>query len=239
MTISHIFFDLHGTLVDSTRLSACYPGQLGIVLAERYGGNGEVWTDAYRRIVADWDSYFADLDFDSDDGLADLWEGEVRVTRALFRLTGVPQPDMPMLTALSRELPYLVMRGCDAFYPDSKAVLEKLHQAGFILGVATHVVSPQARGILEGAGVAQFFTGPFLCPDVTERFHKDAAFYRAAPIRAENCLVVDDGLDGIAGAKAAGMCTVQLCRGNAPPPASPADHILIGDLSRLPDYLQE
>lgn len=239
MTITHIFFDLHGTLVDSTGLSARYPGQVGRVMAERFGGKAEVWTDAYRRIVADWDSYFADLDFDGDDGLADLWEGELRVARALFRLTAVPQPDMSTLTSFSRELPYLATRRLDVFYPNCKAVIESLHQAGFVLSIASHVVSVQARGLLQGASVAQFFTEPFLCPDVTERFRKDAAFYCAAPIPTENCLVVDDCLDGIAGAKAAGMSTVQVFREKMPPYDSLANHVLIGGLSGLLNYLGE
>lgn len=236
MTISHIFFDLHGTLVDSARLSACYAEQVGSVMAERFGGKAKAWAEANRLIAADWDSYFADLDFDSDDGLADLWEGQVRVTRALFRITGEREPDLPSLTALARELPYLAARGCNAFYPDSKMVLERLHQAGFILGIATHVISPLARGMLAGAGVPNLFAGPLLSPDVTECFRKDAAFYRAARIPVEYCLLVDDGLDGIQGAKAAGMGAIQVCRGR-PSADSPADHILMGDLSGLLAYL--
>jgi phosphoglycolate phosphatase-like HAD superfamily hydrolase len=235
VTITHIFFDVH-TLIDSARLWAVYPVQIGQVMAEKYGGVAASWVDAYRRIAADWDSYFADLDFDGDDG-ADLWEGELRITRALFRLIGISQPDMPALTTLSRELPYLATRGLDVFYPDCKAVLEKLHQAGFILSVAGHVVSAKARGMLEGAGVEKLFTEPFLCADVTGYFRKDIAFYRAVSVPTENCLLVDERLDGIAGAKAAGMHTVQLCRVYAPSPDSPADYILKGDLSGLLDYL--
>ncbi len=237
MTISHIFFDLHGTLVDSARLSAGYGQGLGRVMAERFGGKPDAWAQAHRRIVSDWDSYFADLDFDGDDGLADLWEGEVRITRALFRITGVPEPEIKSLTALSRELPYLATHGWDAFYPDTKAVLERLHQAGFILGVASSVISGQARGLLEGAGVLNLFAEPFLCPDVTERFRKDAAFYHVAYLPPQNCLVVDDCLDGIAGAKAAGMGTVQICREHMPPYESPANHVLISGLSGLLNYL--
>jgi FMN phosphatase YigB (HAD superfamily) len=236
VTITHIFFDVH-TLVDSARLWAAYPAQIGHVMVGKFGGDAASWVDAYRRIMADWDSYFADLDFDGDNGLADLWEGELRVTRALFRLTGVPQPGMSSLTALSRELPYLATHRLDVFYPDTKAVLVKLHLAGFILSIASQIVSPQVRGLLEGAGLAQFFAEPFLCPDVTKCFRKDAAFYRAALIPAQNCLVVDDGLDGIAGAKAAGMHTVQLCRVYAPSPDSPADYILKRDLTGLLEYL--
>jgi FMN phosphatase YigB (HAD superfamily) len=205
-------------------------------MAQRFGGSADAWAQANLAIVADWDSYFADLDFDGEDGIDDLWEGELRVTRALFRLTGVKEPDGSALAALSRELPYLATRYSDCLYADSKPVMGALYGAGFVLGVATHVISPQARGTLEGGGVLDYFRGPLLCPDVTERFRKDRDFFLAAHIPPENCLVIDDGIEGIRGAKAAGMCTVHLRRDRVSC-QSPADHVLMGDLRGLLDYL--
>lgn len=236
MTISQILFDLHGTLVDSTRMSPCYTEQIGKVLAAQYGGEAARWVQARQRVLADWDSYFADLNFDGDDGLADFWEGELRVTRALFRLTGTPEPDMKAIADLSRELPYLAARHCDVFYEDSKEFLKQLVQAGFTLGIATHIASPQARGLLEGGGVRDYFHGPLLCPDVTGRFRKDRAFYLAAPLRPEQCLVVDDAPDGIRGAKAAGMQAIQMCR-HGMPSHSPVGHPVIENWRGLLDYL--
>ena len=164
--------------------------------------------------------------------MADLWEGQLRVTRALFRLTGIKEPDVSKLAALSRALPYLATRQCDALYPESKLVIESLFHAGYVLGVATHLVSGQARGTLEGAGVLDYFRGPLLCPDVTERFRKDRDFFLTARIPSENCLVVDDSAEGIRGAKAAGMQTVALHRDTVSY-ESPADHYLTGDLRVL------
>jgi len=206
-------------------------------MAERYGGSAAVWTEANLRVQADWDSYYADLDFDGEDGLTDVWEGELRVTRALFRLTGTPEPDLASMTVLSRELSYLAASRCNVFYPDSKPVIERLHQSGFVLGVATHVLSAKVRGMLTGGGLLSYFSGPLLCPDVTERFRKNRAFYLAARIPAEQCLVVDDSLDGIRGAKAAGMQAILMDR-NHKAPKSPADYVLMGDLYGLLNYLQ-
>lgn len=237
MTITHIFFELNNVLVDSRQMPACYAHHLGQVMAARYGGQPEAWTNAHLRIRDDWDSYFADLDLDGDEGLADMWEGELRVTRALFRLTHTPEPDLSTLTALSRELPYLATRNCNTLYPDIKPVIEKLHAAGFILGVATHATTAQARGTLEGGEVIDQFAGTFLCPDFTEHFSKNRDFFLAAPLTPENCLVVDHSLDGIRGAKAAGMWAVQVVRKGIPPTDSPADHLLTGDLYGLLDYL--
>jgi FMN phosphatase YigB (HAD superfamily) len=240
MSVTHILFDLYGTLSDSSRMVACYPVALGQVMSARYGGGPEAWAEANRRIVADWDSYYADLDLEGEHGIEDMWEGEYRTTRALFRLGGVPEPEQSAITALSRELPYQVTRLCDTFYPDAKAVIPQLHAAGYVLGIASHTLTGQARGTLEGAGMMQYFSGPILGPDFTGEFAKNQAYYRAVlreGLQPADVLVVDDKLDGIQGANAAGMRTVHLRRESAAAP-SPADHTLLGDLSRLPDYLR-
>ncbi|MBI5666444.1 MAG: HAD family hydrolase [Chloroflexi bacterium] len=237
MTITHILFDLYGTLVDSRLMIPCYAQQLGRVMADRYGGTPDAWADANRRIVADWDSYYADLDFEGDNGLDDLWEGMIRTTRALFRLTNTPEPVMDELAALSRELPYLATSGCDALFPEARGVIERLHGAGYRLGVASHTTTAQARGTLAGAGVLEYFAGPILGPDVTGMFAKNRRFYLAAALPPETCLVIDDSPDGIRGAKAAGMTAVLIYRGDDSPPPSPADHMLRGSLDGLLDYL--
>jgi FMN phosphatase YigB (HAD superfamily) len=236
VSITHIFFDLPGTLVDSARMRTCYAHHLGLVMAERFGSHADAWEQAHLAILADWDSYFADLDFDGDNGIADLWEGQLRITRALFRLTGVTEPDGSILAALSRELPYLATRHCDALYPDVRPVIEALYHAGYVLGVASHVVSAQVRGTLEGGGALDYCRGPFLCPDVTERFHKDRDFFLAAHLPSAHCLVVDASAEGIRGAKAAGMQTVHLLRDETTGESS-ADYFLSGDLSGLLTYM--
>ncbi len=231
MTITHILFDIYGTLVDGTRLRPCYAVELGSIMAERYGGSPTAWAQANLRIVADWDSYFADLDFGGDDGVEQMWEGELRLTRALFRLTGTPEPALAEVTTLSRELAYEVRTRCDAFFDDARPVIKKLHAAGYVLGVATHSLTPQARGALAGGGVLDYFTGPLLCPDTVGQYHKDAAFYQVDGLPPQSCMVVDDQLQGILGAQAAGMQTVHLMRGGAG--ESPAQHVLHGDLGGL------
>jgi beta-phosphoglucomutase-like phosphatase (HAD superfamily) len=237
MTITHILFDLYGTLVDSRLMIPCYARQLGFVMAGRYGGAPEAWSDANLRIVADWDSYYADLDFEGDNGLDDMWEGMIRTTRALFRLTGTTEPGIDELAALSRELPHLATGGCNALFPEVRGLIERLHQAGVVLGIASHTTTAQARGTLTGAGVLDYFQGPILGPDVTGVFTKTRSYYLAAQLPPENCLVVDDTPEGIRGAKAAGMRAILIHRGDAAAPDSPADHVLRGGLDGLLDYL--
>lgn len=237
MTITHILFDLHGTLVDSDqRLPACYAAELGNYMAGRFGGAAEDWAQANRRIVADWDSYYADLDFTGDRGLDDMWEGMLRTTRALFRLTKTAEPDLHTLTTLSRELPYYATRKCDAFYGDVRPTLERLRTAGYTVGLASHTTLAQAKGTLEGGGMTDLVNGPLLCSDVVGCFGKSAAFYRAAGLNPQNSLIVDDQAEGIGGAKAAGMRAVQILR-KAVRVHPQADHVLQGDLRELINYL--
>jgi phosphoglycolate phosphatase-like HAD superfamily hydrolase len=236
VSITHILFDLYGTLVDSRQMVPCYTEHLGLIMSERYGFTPDRWAEAHRRIVADWDSYYADLDLTGDDGIADMWEGMIRTTRALFRLTGAPQPALAEVTALARELPYLTSRRCDCFYPDAKAVLQSLYQAGYTLGVACHLTTAGTRGVLEGGSVQHWFAGPLLGPDVTGYFVKSEQFFQSSQLLPESVLVVDDEVEGIQGAKASGMYAVLICHG-CTPPLSPADHVLKDDLYGLLDYL--
>jgi FMN phosphatase YigB (HAD superfamily) len=234
--VTHLLFDLYGTMVDADRMRICYAEQLGHYLSESFRGTAAAWSDAYHRIVADWDSYYDDLDLNGEHGLADLREGEIRVTHALFRLTGTPEPIPESLSALARHLAYYVSRRCDAFYADGKPVLARLHTAGHMLGVASHTTSAHTRGILEGAGVMEWFAGTFLSPDVTKSFRKNRVFFRDPRLNPADCILIDDQEEGIQGAKAAGMRAVQVLR-QAGQSSPLADHVLHGDLTGLLAYL--
>jgi FMN phosphatase YigB (HAD superfamily) len=237
MTISHIFFDIYGTLADSTRAKLCYATALGQIMASRFGGVPKNWTEANLKIVADWDSYFADLDLSGDHGIEDMWEGEYRVTRALFRLTRTPEPDKIVITALSRELPALASAACDALYPEVGAVMRALHQRGVKLGIASHALEGQARGVLRAGGILDLFSAPIWGIDAAGQFEKDADFYRnlarTARVDPTLCLAVDDQAAPLSAAREAGMQTVHIRRGKA----AASGHVSIDDLRGLLDVV--
>ncbi len=233
MRITHIFFDVHDVLVDRAGLARCYSTRLGRIMAERYGSTPSVWTSAYRRILEDWDSYYADLNLSGDNGVGDMWEGIFRTTRALFRLTGRPEPDKAELTALSRELPGLASQGCDVLYADVPTVLAQLDDAGLMLGVISHSLTGQIYASL--APVRHHFKGAIWGADNSEHFDKDverftaaAQFAGAAP---ENCLFLDDKRPPLVNARRAGMQTVQVCR----TPSYLPDAAALPDLTGLLD----
>src|SRR5688500_4686676 len=124
--ITHVFFDLVGTLVDRRKLLPCYSSELGRVMTERYGSHPKEWMEAYVRVMEDWDSYYADLDLGGENGMAHMWEGLYRTTRALFRLTNTTEPSKKEIQELSRELPGLASANCDALYDDVRPIMDDL-----------------------------------------------------------------------------------------------------------------
>ncbi len=243
--ITHVFFDLHGTLIDAAnRLPPCYAQAQAALLAARYGGDPAAWAEANRRVIADWDSYYADLDLGGDDSLDQMWEGQTRVLRALFRLTGRPYPLPEEMSRLVREQHYLITRRCDALYPDARATLEAIRAddrlSGLILGVISNAVRGHAEGCLEGAGVREWFAGPVVGPDTVGWFGKDAGCFRFAFGQARAapgcCIVVDDEPSALRGAVEAGARAVLIDRqgrrdrsGSTP---------VLPDLGGLPDLLR-
>ena len=176
-------------------------------MAARYGGTAAAWRSANLRIVADWDSYYADLNLSGSDGIADMWEGIFRTTRALFRLTGIPEPAHDELIALSRQLPGLAAADCDVLYPEVPEVLAELDGAGLLLGAISQAPTNQLRAAL--APVLPHFKLPIMGADAADRFEKDIERYRLAAIKAAaapgNCLVLDDKISPLLNATAAGM----------------------------------
>ena len=207
--ITTIFFDLHGVLIDSSRLLPCTAQQLGAVMAERYGSTPSQWTAAYNRVRADWDSYHADLDFDGDEGLSQVYEGLYRVTRALFRLTQTPEPPHESLRTLSRDLPALMSRACDVIRSEARPVIVALNAHGFRMGVTSYLLESQTQALLEGGGIKPYFSVGVFGVDTLEQFRRDTLYYQRIGVRsgipAVQCLVVDRVSAHLEAARSAGM----------------------------------
>lgn len=237
MTITHLFFDLHGVLIDPQRNHLGYSAALGQLLAARYGGLPEAWEHANHRIEDDWDSYYADLDFGGDDCVEQMREGDFRTTRALFRLTVTPEPPREELIALARELPGTITRAYRADYPEVIETLSRLSAAGLTLSVTSHALEGQVRGTLAGSQLTDYFNGLIIGTDTLGRFLKDADYYRRAAallhVDPAQCAVIDDRPDPIDGAKAAGMEAIFMCRPERCHDRRVVADALITDLSAL------
>ncbi|MCK6577937.1 MAG: hypothetical protein L6Q98_07510 [Anaerolineae bacterium] len=233
MPLTHVFFDVHDVLIDGRQLAGCYAAGVGRVLAARYGGSADAWAEANRQVFADWDSYYTDLNLSGDEGMRDYYEGMFRTTRALFRLTGTPEPPFDELQALSRELPGQVTQGCRALYPEVRPALEGLRALGLTLGVISSAPEGQIRSSLEP--VLDLFDGWISGADTADRFDKDEGRYAAAALRSAaapaSCLIVDDKAFAVGAARRAGWFSVHCVRA-AGASGTPA-HTVVHDLLEL------
>jgi phosphoglycolate phosphatase-like HAD superfamily hydrolase len=188
-------------LIDRARLNALYPIALGAIMSERYGGSGDQWRAAYQQIVTDWDSYYADLDLGGDDGIADLWEGLFRTTRALFRLTATLEPSHSDLIAFSRELPALVYRDCPSHYPDVPLILNGLSERGITVGICADQPEAHARALIGP------FDGPIIGVDTLERAIQDSIYFQRLALHSDPAvtLIIHDQARVLAAAKRVGF----------------------------------
>lgn len=227
MPITHIFFDLHGTMVNAQVLGACISRERARWLAEHYGGNLAVWLTSERQVIADWDAYHADLNFSGDDGMRDYYEAGYRIVRALFRGAGVSEPSREEIHRLALDLPGLTSLAYDTLYFDVKPTVRRLAAEGYTLGVTTHSLANQAHAVLVGGGVRECFSGPLIGADTAEQFDKDATYYalvvRLAKTLPASCLIVDDSSSAIQAAHSVGLKTIYIHRVGSPHPVTVPD----------------
>lgn len=211
-----VFLGLLGVLIDPDRIRAAMPRAYGRVLAERYGENADFWAAAVEQVRADWDSYYTDLDLSGDDGVAAMWEGLFRTTRAIFRLADRAEPPKPELTTIARQLPEQAFSSVNCAYPDA---IHAMHGLNEVSATARYVFASlsggQISGLLTGCGVRDR-VGTVMGMEWSERFRHDASYWQTALLKlkvdAANCLVIDTLEESIEGAKAAGILAFHFAR---------------------------
>lgn len=154
-----------GALLNRAALRSALPDAWGAVLSERSGGDPAAWAAAYRRLLADWPAYWADLDLSGDDGLAQWREGRWRIVRAHYRLVGMEPPPLAALPEVLDELPRAVGERISAWLPGAPATLRRLADRGAALAVVT-AFNPASLidGMLREAGLRELI-GAVLGPD--------------------------------------------------------------------------
>jgi FMN phosphatase YigB (HAD superfamily) len=208
--VSHIFFALYGVLIDPLKVKRQYPSAVAAVLSMHYGETPALWESAFRRVLQDWDNYYADLDLAGENGVNNLWEGMYRTTRAIFRLASQPEPPRSELMALSRQLPQFASARCQASYSDVRKLVKTFKRNGMSLAVFAPMSAGQISGLLLGGEILNCFDR-IIGFDTVERFNYDADYWKLAVIKAkaatEKCLVVAAELDTLTDARSIGMKT--------------------------------
>lgn len=212
-----LYFDLSDTLLDRAAYAPKFAAALAETLVHECGGTPAVWRAAWARVLADWDSYYADLNLSGDEGIAAMWEGMFRTMRALFRLAGAAEPLKHTLTELARTLPGRAARRIDALYADAAPVLARLAPVCG-LGVSAYFPADHTRGILEGGGALAYFDAPILTPETAERFERDSDYFLLAARRANaapaDCLLISADVRALAAAESAGLRVAPIDRTN-------------------------
>jgi putative hydrolase of the HAD superfamily len=217
--IDHVFLDIGGVLYDD-----------------------RVYAEAWRRALREAGGAFTDAAF--DDEYAACRAGQDRSFR-VHLATAFLGPD-PDLRALEARAARYWQYPPSALHADVVPTLHGLLDAGYRLGVIANQPS-QVRAAMERDGLVGFFEVWGVSDDLG--LHKpDPALFRRtlelAGVPGERTVMVGDRLDyDMRPARAAGMHTVWLLRGEAPDDPTPAQlaepDVAIEELQQLPDVLDE
>lgn len=170
-----ILFDIL-LLVDKAKLRQNYAEGVTQIMHERYGATITIWHDAYTQIQRNWHDYFADLNFSGDEGFADFKEGYFRITRALFRIANVQEPQKSEIHDLSLYLLAHAPTYDDALRDPAKETITTAHKEGFEIAVMTYLTEAYAEGIAIGAKMREYVSH-FIGFDTFEHFERDKRFY--------------------------------------------------------------
>ena len=192
-------------LVDSSALRAALPAAQAGVLAGWHGGDAASWQRAYERVIADWDSYWVDLDLNGDDSLQQWREGRWRVIRALFRLAGQRPPPVEQMGRYLDDINREVGRGCgSAWRAGARACVEALAARRQRTAIVTPTLtSGLVLGMLDAVGLpghVEAVVGPDELRQVGLDGITSATLADLAGARGEPCVMV--GRAQVAGLRA-------------------------------------
>ena len=198
--------------------------------------------EAWRRALREAGGAFTDAAF--DDEYAACRAGQDRSFR-VHLATAFLGPD-PDLRALEARAARYWQYPPSALHADVVPTLHALLDAGYRLGVIANQPS-QVRAAMERDGLVGFFEVWGVSDDLGLHKPDPALFHRTlelAGVAGERTVMVGDRLDyDMRPARAAGMHTVWLLRGEAPDDPTPAQlaepDVAIEELQQLPDVLDE
>lgn len=217
--IDHVFLDIGGVLYDD-----------------------RVYAEAWRRALREAGGTFTDAAFDIE--YAACRESQDRSFRVHLATTFLgPTADVRALEALAaRYWQYPP----SALHSDVVPTLSTLRDAGYRLGVIANQPS-EVRAAMERDGLVPFFEVWGVSDDLGLHKPDPALFLRTldlAGVTGDRTVMVGDRLDyDMRPARAAGMHTVWVLRGEAPDDPTPAQlaepDVAIEELQQLPDVLDE
>jgi HAD superfamily hydrolase (TIGR01509 family) len=127
-------------------------------------------------------------------------------------------------------------------FPNAKRVLEELREMNLKLAVATSSVSASARPFLDRHEITQFFEVIVTGDEISLGKPAPDIYLRTAEklgVAANDCLVIEDSLSGIAAAKAAKMRVAAIPdrRFVDPREYEKESDYLLNDLAEIPEFV--
>jgi HAD superfamily hydrolase (TIGR01509 family) len=218
-SIDHVFLDIGGVLYDD-----------------------RIYAEAWRRALREAGATFTDAAFDQEYTACRAAQNRSFRVRLSKRFLG-PDPDLVSLErAAARYWDYPPT----ALHVDVIETLMTLREQGYHLGVIANQPT-QVRAALERDGLVEFFQTWGVSDDLGLHKPDPALFVRTlelAAVAPAHTVMVGDRLDyDMYPARAAGMHTIWVLRGEAPDDPTPAQlavpDAVIGDLTELATALAE
>ncbi len=210
----HVILDLWGVLLDSERMNREYNKRAARILALRFDGDRERWLKAYDGA---WERYARKLretDWDTQDWLKAVDELDMNLISETFEAMGVEWRPLDIL-AYARDLESQVASFIALSFEETHAAVGGLRKAGHKLLVATQVGEWNAKAALSGSGLALDVDG--LCTGDKLNAHKGRRTYwkrllDIASLSPSDCIAVDDQLECLEAATAAGITGILMDR---------------------------
>ena len=211
-----IFLDDGGVMNDNTRRQRPWEQGVAAFFAPRFGGEPAAWERANRSaagaIFAEWDGWLArhrDADYhDFQRVHAREWLGR------MLDLLDLPRPDDADMLRLYAEATAFVTRRVHAAIPGAVAAIRQLRAAGYVLGTASGEESFALDGYLSAMGVRDYFGAGLYGPDLVGVLKASRGYYERvfadAAVDPADALVVDDGPEPVAWARAAGARAIRI-----------------------------
>lgn len=214
-TIEFVFLDIGGVLYDD-----------------------RVYAEAWRRALHESDAAMTDAEFDAEYRACRAEQNASFRRRLADRFLGPGAVLAPLEALASRYWHYPP----SALHADVPGCLEQLRRSGYRLGIIANQPS-QVRAAMARDGLVDAFEVWGVSEDLGLQKPDPQLFVhalRTAGVEPGRAVMVGDRLDyDIRPAKAAGMCTVWVLRGEAPDEPTPAQRAepdaCVDDLAALPE----
>ena len=222
----HIFFDFDDTLSDQQILRIQYLRELSCLLSAKYGLGAEAWSrELVPALKASVHRYVEAHSGRPEPGYARwITEERAQVARELFGAVGVPTPKDESLSQLALVLQTEALLKCNASYPGAAASICQLHNAGFVVCMASSQESDFLRPALSGTGLEPVMLHYF-GPDLIDYPKEGPEFYMRVfakcGVQPHEAIVVDDQAMCLDWAEEVGARVIQACMINGSEPEFP------------------